>query len=94
MRAARATCICALSLSPLWMATGCSSEDRRDQFYGTDVGVNYELPEAGINPPLPDAAAPDTAAAPIDAASDAQPVDGSTDAADGGPADVAAAAMP
>src|SRR5688572_11941909 len=29
-------------------AVGCGDSDRRDQFYGTDTGVTYKGPEAGV----------------------------------------------
>ena len=27
---------------------GCSSSNRRDQFYGTDAGANYQIPDAAV----------------------------------------------
>jgi hypothetical protein len=27
---------------------GCSSSNRRDQFYGTDAGTNYQIPDAAV----------------------------------------------
>ena len=29
---------------------GCSSSNRRDQFYGTDTGANYQIPDAAAFP--------------------------------------------
>jgi hypothetical protein len=58
---------------------GCSSSNRRDQFYGTDAGANYQIPDAAAfsNPTGEDADV-------VEAAADA---DGTAVDADGTVAD-------
>jgi hypothetical protein len=58
---------------------GCSSSNRRDQFYGTDAGANYQIPDAAVfsNPTGEDADV-------VEAAADA---DGTAADADGTVAD-------
>ena len=58
---------------------GCSSSNRRDQFYGTDTGANYQIPDAAAfsNPTGEDADV-------VEAAADA---DGTAVDADGTVAD-------
>lgn len=70
-----------LILAPLALGTaGCGSDEKVDQYYGTDVGAGYVLPDGGIDAYVAVDAAPATDA---DAGSEA-----GTDAA--GSADVAA----
>jgi hypothetical protein len=35
-------------LATLPALCGCSSSNRRDQFYGTDTGANYQIPDAAV----------------------------------------------
>jgi hypothetical protein len=35
-------------LATLSALGGCSSSNRRDQFYGTDAGANYQIPDAAV----------------------------------------------
>jgi hypothetical protein len=75
-------------LAALPALCGCSSSHRRDQYYGTDAGANYRIPdavsfssagdadEAGTEAATDDGAAPDPdmAASPDDgAAQDSDP---------------------
>ena len=64
---------------------GCSSSNRRDQFYGTDAGANYQIPDAAAfsNPTGEDADV-------VEAAADA---DGTAADADGTVADAEEAAI-
>jgi hypothetical protein len=57
--------------SALLLAAACSNDDRRDQNYGTDIGVGYHLPDGGA---LLDAAVPADA-----------PTGDTSDAGTGGP---------
>ena len=61
---------------------GCSSSNRRDQFYGTDAGANYQIPDAAVfsNPTGEDADVVEVAA---DADGTAADADGTAVAADG-----------
>jgi hypothetical protein len=61
---------------------GCSSSNRRDQFYGTDTGANYQIPDAAVfsNPTGEDADVVEVAA---DADGTAADADGTAVAADG-----------
>jgi hypothetical protein len=50
-----------LALPALTLA-GCSSSQKRDQYYGTDVGTDFQIPDAaGFPSQAPDAAAADVA---------------------------------
>jgi hypothetical protein len=50
-----------LALPALTLA-GCSSSQKRDQYYGTDVGTDFQIPDAvGFPSQAPDAAPPDGA---------------------------------
>jgi hypothetical protein len=70
----------------LTLSSGCGSDERRDQYYGTDVGSGYLLPDAETD----GGSAPETAAAP-DAGTNG--ADGGVDAAAGDP-DAAAVVPP
>ena len=68
---------------------GCSSSNRRDQFYGTDAGADYQIPDAAVfsNSTGEDAdvveAAADavgTAADAVETAADAEARDATADA--------------
>jgi hypothetical protein len=65
---------------------GCSSSNRRDQFYGTDAGADYQIPDAAVfsNSTGEDADVVEAAADAVGTAADA---DGTAADADGTAAD-------
>jgi hypothetical protein len=74
----------ALGLATAMSMSACGGDDsgRRDQFYGTDVGANYQLPD-GFLDRMPDTGGADAGDAVLDAAPD-------DDAPSGGVADAPA----
>jgi hypothetical protein len=73
-------------LATLPALCGCSSSNRRDQYYGTDTGANYQIPDAAVftSPTAGDADVNETAA---DADGTAADADGTAADADGTAAD-------